>query len=184
MKKAWCIYFNRIWFLFEHFNKAFLNAKNIQVVFCCVIDLPVYGWREDALHEMTPVSLGTLSLSPFSTKYSWVFFISSSELKVFSDHFLYKCPSVFKLFTFSTSSRNIRLISTKLAKSIFEWLPLVYSNAAPGFSKGRLNVLKILSRTKQPMIIKLLYMLPDGTGTCKLLDLIFFNLLFQDKVYL
>lgn len=121
MKKAWCIYFNRIWFLFEHFNKAFLNAKNMQVLFCCVINL--YGWREDALHEMTPVSLGTLSLSPFSTGiYPWGFLLAHLSWKSF---LITSCTNVH----LSLSSSHFQLLpetedwfQPNLAKSIFEWI--------------------------------------------------------------
>lgn len=120
MKKAWCIYFNRIWFLFEHFNKAFLNVKNMQVLFCCVINL--YGWREDALHEMTPVSLGTLSLSPFSTIYPWVFLLAHLSWKSF---LITSCTNVH----LSLSSSHFQLLpetldwfQPNLAKSIFEWI--------------------------------------------------------------
>lgn len=122
MKKAWCIYFNRIWFLFENFNKAFLNAKNMQVhvLFCCVINL--YGWREDALHEMTPVSLGTLSLSPFSTIYPWVFLLAHLSWKSF---LITSCTNVH----LSLSSSHFQLLpetldwfQPNLAKSIFEWI--------------------------------------------------------------
>lgn len=120
MKKAWCIYFNRISFLFEHFNKAFLNAKNMQVLFCCVINL--YGWREDALHEMTPVSLGTLSLSPFSTIYPWGFLLAHLSWKSF---LITSCTNVH----LSLSSSHFQLLpetldwfQPNLAKSIFEWI--------------------------------------------------------------
>lgn len=119
MKKAWCIYFNRIWFLFEHFNKAFLNAKNMQVLFCCVINL--YGWHEDALHEMTPVSLGTLSLSPLYY-ISLGFVLAHLSWKSF---LITSCTNVH----LSLSSSHFQLLpetldwfQPNLAKSIFEWI--------------------------------------------------------------
>lgn len=152
------------------------------MVFCCVINL--YGWREDALHEMTPVSLGTLSLSPYSTIYPWVFLLAHLSWKSF---LITSCTNVH----LSLSSSHFQLLpetldwfQPNLAKSIFEWIAFKFIQMQhQAFQREDWMFLKILSRTKQPMI-KLLYMLPDGTGTCKLLDLIFFNFLFQDKVYL
>lgn len=119
MKKAWYIYFYRIWFLFEHFNKAFLNAKNMQMVFCCVIDL--YGWRKDALHEITPVSLGTLSLSPYSTIYPWVFLLAHLSWKSF---LITSCTNVHLSLS---SSCNRRFHTTFRTRPTLAWLTHCHS---------------------------------------------------------
>lgn len=141
------------------------NAKNIQVVFCCVINL--YGWHEDALHEMTPVSLGTLSLSPFSTIYPWVFLLAHLSWKSF---LITSCTNV----NLSLSSSHFQLFpetldwfQPNLAKSIFEWIAFKFIQMQhQAFQREDWMFWKsFLSRTKQLMIIELLCMLPKYLGS-------------------